>query len=516
MPRSAVRGRASKVAIPRLTWRMHDNELIGESNVVVAICIQPSRHVPSRSPEDECLRSEAMSLSQASLFLDGALKHAQDLRAFGYDVRLLIDDDVSRAMAKLASEFDHAVADVVRDPAYASWDRALKKAFGDRVTFVQTNTLVDLADTSFAPCLQVARETFVGSAFRHTKRLKAALHRHRRSAIPAPAVRAPAHPANTPDAVAVVPRLRECLRSVRRSCRRHGVDAYRIDRLLPRKEGGGRGAGGGRTPRSFDEGVLCVARRAARILSQPRWRKPQTARDVQLWRSAIDPMLDCSHMSPLIAVGMLGIRSLYAMVVEASPNSVPPLGSGPDQLLFREVWYAIAELDFRGEVDFFGRHSGWFKDAHEYTSYSSATEVKAGWSSSTITWRDLAASPSAALKTVWTWVDSSMDSAWIDANAAMKLLRREGWLHHLRRHLVADVLCRGQLRQHWWFGESWFRRTLVDHDATVNRANWLWLSATALSTRQSYRHYSPVDYVRRGPKARQKAFGRVSSAMCRR
>ena len=91
-----------------------------------------------------------------------------------------------------------------------------------------------------------------------------------------------------------------------------------------------------------------------------------------------------------------------------------------------------------------------------------------------------------------------MNTSWIDANESMKLLFKTGWIHHLRRHLVADVLCRGELEQHFKFGENWFRQTLIDHDAVINRANWMWLSATAFSTKQSYLHYKPTDYIQRG------------------
>ena len=80
----------------------------------------------------------------------------------------------------------------------------------------------------------------------------------------------------------------------------------------------------------------------------------------------------------------------------------------------------------------------------------------------------------------------------------MQLLASTGWLHHLRRHLVADVLCLGRLQQHFRYGMLWFRQTLVDHDAVLNRANWMWLAGAAFSTKQLVRHYSPNDYVQRG------------------
>eukprot|EP00966_Prymnesium_polylepis_P165030 3815614-Prymnesium_polylepis.1 len=99
---------------------------------------------------------------------------------------------------------------------------------------------------------------------------------------------------------------------------------------------------------------------------------------------------------------------------------------------------------------------------------------------------------------IWEWAIGNMNKKWQDANASMKLLLDQGWIHHLRRHLVADVLCRGELNQHFLYGEAWFRQTEVDHDAALNRANWMWLAAVAFSTKQYYAHYNPINYIQKG------------------
>jgi deoxyribodipyrimidine photolyase len=83
-----------------------------------------------------------------------------------------------------------------------------------------------------------------------------------------------------------------------------------------------------------------------------------------------------------------------------------------------------------------------------------------------------------------------------DAGPSMKALWVDGWLHHLRRHLVADTLTRGGLGQLWTEGMYWFRYTLLDHDTAVNRANWMWLSAVAFSSKQKVYHYGE-DYIKR-------------------
>ncbi len=46
---------------------------------------------------------------------------------------------------------------------------------------------------------------------------------------------------------------------------------------------------------------------------------------------------------------------------------------------------------------------------------------------------------------------------------------------------------------------DWFKKQLIDHDPAVNRANWMWLSGTAFSSKQrsSIYHYNYNDYLTR-------------------
>ena len=161
------------------------------------------------------------------------------------------------------------------------------------------------------------------------------------------------------------------------------------------------------------------------------------------------------------------------------------MGSACDQLLFRECWYAVAVSDRTSRNKFWSDKRGWWDPNNKYPSETPSSLQKS--------WKNQSSD-------VRNWIYGEMDSSWVDSNESMKLLFKTGWIHHLRRHLVADVLCRGQLQQHFIFGENWFRQTLVDHDAVINRANWMWLSATAFSTKQSYLHYKPTDYIKRGSK----------------
>ena len=90
------------------------------------------------------------------------------------------------------------------------------------------------------------------------------------------------------------------------------------------------------------------------------------------------------------------------------------------------------------------------------------------------------------------------------------MLYRDGWVHHLRRHVIADYLTRGTLQTDWMLGESLFRQMLLDHDAAINRCNWLWLSASDFSAKQLIYHYNANDYVRRQSTALTKEKSKTS------
>jgi len=57
-------------------------------------------------------------------------------------------------------------------------------------------------------------------------------------------------------------------------------------------------------------------------------------------------------------------------------------------------------------------------------------------------------------------------------DATMRQLKREGWIHHHGRHLVAQFLTRGDLFISWEFGAKIFQKYLLDADWALNIANW--------------------------------------------
>jgi deoxyribodipyrimidine photo-lyase len=108
--------------------------------------------------------------------------------------------------------------------------------------------------------------------------------------------------------------------------------------------------------------------------------------------------------------------------------------------------------------------------------------------------------------------DAEALAAWCDGrtgfpivDAAMRQLRREGWLPGRARLLAASFLVK-DLRLDWRLGAAHFGELLVDGDVASNSGNWQWVAGTGTDTRPN-RVFNPVrqakrfdpagDYVRR-------------------
>jgi deoxyribodipyrimidine photo-lyase len=90
-------------------------------------------------------------------------------------------------------------------------------------------------------------------------------------------------------------------------------------------------------------------------------------------------------------------------------------------------------------------------------------------------------------------------------DAAMRQLRREGWMHNRARMLVAHFLTK-KLHLDWRSGAAHFLDLLVDGDVANNTMNWQWTAGTGTDTRpnrqynlirQARRHDPDGDFVRR-------------------
>lgn len=90
-------------------------------------------------------------------------------------------------------------------------------------------------------------------------------------------------------------------------------------------------------------------------------------------------------------------------------------------------------------------------------------------------------------------------------DAAMRQLRREGWMHNRGRLLAASFLVK-TLYVDWRVGARHFLDLLVDGDVANNQLNWQWMAGTGTDTRpnrvlnpvtQGRRHDPDGAYVRR-------------------
>jgi deoxyribodipyrimidine photo-lyase len=77
-------------------------------------------------------------------------------------------------------------------------------------------------------------------------------------------------------------------------------------------------------------------------------------------------------------------------------------------------------------------------------------------------------------------------------DAAMRQLRREGWMHNRARLVVGSFLTK-DLGVDWRRGERWFMRLLIDGDEASNNGNWQWIASVGVDPQPpSRRIYNPA------------------------
>ena len=82
-------------------------------------------------------------------------------------------------------------------------------------------------------------------------------------------------------------------------------------------------------------------------------------------------------------------------------------------------------------------------------------------------------------------------------DAAMRQLRREGWIHNRGRLVVGSFLTK-DLGLDWRWGERWFMRLLIDGDEANNNGNWQWIASVGVDPQPPFRRiYNPARQQRR-------------------
>lgn len=167
-------------------------------------------------------------------------------------------------------------------------------------------------------------------------------------------------------------------------------------------------------------------------------------------------------LSPYLKFGCISSRLLFQKIKESykSKSHTTPPESLEGQLLWRDFFYFV----------------GAFTENFD--------KIKGNKLCRQIEW-------DSNKKYLEAWTNGNTGYPLVDA--IMHQLRREGWIHHLSRHLVACFLTRGDLYCSWENGMKVFEELLVDADWSINAANWQWLSASAFFS-QYWRVYSPISF----------------------
>ena len=213
--------------------------------------------------------------------------------------------------------------------------------------------------------------------------------------------------------------------------------------------------------------------------------KPKTA------PTAFEPQ-STTLLSPHLHFGSLSCREFYWRVSEVVDKfkgkaSQPP-ASLTGQLLFRDMYFgAQAKLGWKFSQTIGNSHCR-FIPRHLRSKVDEKTGLVTG---------EYVRDSAEAETWFRRWKFGLTGFPWIDA--AMRQLRREGWIHHLARHAVACFLTRGGCYIDWERGAEVFEEWLIDHEAACNAGNWQWLSCSAFYA-QYYRCYSPISFPQKTDK----------------
>lgn len=478
---STKKQKGRRLIVIRRTLRTTDNPLFRDFDAETDdVCVLVNEDLLPRARLDLLPTHErCLSWHQASMILDAAELLVRELAASG--VRARVARSVPEALGAQSHTYARGLADWVCDHAYDDSDSALRSAF-PRGSF-EFRACATMVDWREADHLRVAEahfrrnsssergESSWASPYRRTHHLKQYALAHVRDRVPTLATRSEA--LASPTTTTAIRALRE-----------------RLDACAPPAQGATqrfslRASVGARGLRKYVESRV---RKAASVMGARGWRKPDTAANVALGEFCFEePRKNASQLSPLLSIGIVGPLQLYHALRGRGCGDEP--GGAVDQLLFRECWYALGWADY----DRIPAESRFWSDDDELAGWWAGRDdvARASWDTEEAPrWCD-------AVGGLAAWVEGRM--GWRDADESMHMLRDTGWIHHLRRHVVADALCaRKYLNLPFVWGERFFRHTLLDHDAPLNRANWLWLSGSAFSTAQRRnRHYNVSTYVRK-------------------
>ena len=76
-------------------------------------------------------------------------------------------------------------------------------------------------------------------------------------------------------------------------------------------------------------------------------------------------------------------------------------------------------------------------------------------------------------------------------------LKRDGWIHHLSKNLVAFFLTQNILHQNWKIGRDFFFKHLLDTDFFINNSNWKLFQSSKNFSCQKFNLYCPISFYKK-------------------
>lgn len=102
------------------------------------------------------------------------------------------------------------------------------------------------------------------------------------------------------------------------------------------------------------------------------------------------------------------------------------------------------------------------------------------------------------------WRNSKKDfEAWCEGrtgypmvDAGMRELNTTGFMHNRVRMVTASFLCK-HLLIHWYEGERYFAKKLLDYDLAANNGNWQWAAGSGCDAAPYFRIFNPTAQMER-------------------
>lgn len=186
-----------------------------------------------------------------------------------------------------------------------------------------------------------------------------------------------------------------------------------------------------------------------------------------------------SRLSVAIRFGLVSIREVLA----AAKTNLKPDSQFIKELAWREFWYHLKHhFPWTRDLEFQEKRRG-LKWLNREEDIQAVEEARTGYPV---------------------------------IDAAIRQLKKEGWMHNRARLIVASFLTKDMLID-WRVGERLFKKYLLDYDEVVNVGNWQW-SASVGADPRPFRVFNPVLQAQKfDPQCRyiQKYLPELKKASCR-